>query len=148
MSELRETFLAAGWGKDTLQKILAARMSLDQTFYNFCTDIITSNNLLAHGPLHLTDECIKEQVFNNMTEDLCDKLEESSDELVEINKLPLQKWLNAISEIDIKMVKAIKRNTKHLAVELEKEEKKRRNLASSSHNANTTVNTSSSTDHR
>jgi len=147
MGELCETFLPAGWGKDTLWKILAARMSLDQTFYNFCTDIIMSNNLLAHGPLYLTDECIKEQVFNNVTEDLHDKLEESPDELVEINKLPLQKWLNAISEIDIKMVKAIKCNTKHLAVELEKEEKKRRNLVSSLHNVNTTVNTSSSTDH-
>ena len=55
-------------------KILTARMSLDQTFYNFCTNII---NLLASGPLHLTDKHIKEQVFNNITEDLHEKLEES-----------------------------------------------------------------------
>ena len=147
MGELHETFLLADWGKDTLQKILAARMSLDQTFYNFCTNIITLNNLLANGPLHLTDKHIKEQVFNNVMEDLHDKLEESPAELVKINKLPLQKWLNAISKIDIKTVKAIKRNAKCLAVELEKEEEKRRNLVGSLCNTNTTVNTSSSMDH-
>jgi len=64
-------------------------------------------------------------------------LEESPAELVEINKLPLQKWLNVISKIDVKMTKAVKQSAKHLALEMEKEEKeKKRHLTGPSQSAN------------
>ena len=53
MSELHETFLPANWDKDTLQKIVATRMTLNQSFYDFCTDIVTLNRLLAGSPLYL-----------------------------------------------------------------------------------------------
>jgi len=70
MIKLHESFLPADWDKDTLQKILAARMSLDQSFNNFCTEIMTSNNLLRDGPLYLSEDCVREQIFNNITKDL------------------------------------------------------------------------------
>ena len=145
MAELHETFLPMDWAKDTLQKILAACMTLDQSFYNYCTDIITSNNLLAGSPLHLSEECIKEQIFNNITEDLREKLEESPTELATLNTLPFQKWLNTSSKADVKMAKAIRWNMKHVALELEKEEKKKRNLSGLSRGAS---NLSGSTDNR
>jgi len=137
MSELRETFLPKDWAKDTLRKILAARMTLDQSFDNFCTEIVTSNNLLDGTPLHLSEPRMKEQIYNNITEDLRDKLEDNETELAALNKLTFQKWLNAINEADIKMAKAIRRSMKHVALELEKEEKKKRNLSGPSRNANT-----------
>jgi len=137
MSELRETFLPKDWAKDTLRKILAARMTLDQSFDNFCTEIVASNNLLDGTPLHLSKPRMKEQIYNNITEDLRDKLEDHETELAALNKLTFQKWLNAISEADIKMAKAIRRSMKHVTLELEKEEKKRRNLSGPSRNANT-----------
>lgn len=124
MSELQETFLPMDWQKVTLRKILAAWMSLDPSFDNFCTDIISSNNLLASGPLYLTEDHVREQIFNNMMEDLREKLEESQTELAALNVLSFQKWLNAISETNIKMAKAVKRSAKRVALELEKEEKK------------------------
>ncbi|KIJ91664.1 hypothetical protein K443DRAFT_14206 [Laccaria amethystina LaAM-08-1] len=108
MAELHETFLPTNWAKDTLQKILAAHMTLDQSFYNFCTEIVSSNNFLVGGPLHLSDLRIKEQIFNNIMEDLHKKLEESPAELETLNTLPFQKWLNVISEVNVKMAKAIK----------------------------------------
>jgi len=64
-------------------------------------------------------------------------LEELASKLAVLNKLPLQKWLNAISETDTKMSKAIKCNAKHIALELKKEERKKRNLSGPSHTANT-----------
>jgi len=137
MSKLHETFLPKDWAKDTLRKILVARMTLDQSFDNFCTEIITSNNLLDGMPLHLSEPRMKEQIYNNITEDLWDKLEDNETKLAALNKLTFQKWLNAISEVDIKMAKAIRRSMKCIALELEKEEKKKRNLSGPSRNANT-----------
>ena len=116
------------WAKDTLQKILAACMTLNQSFYNFCTDSITSNHLLTGGPLHLSEKRIKEQIFNNIMEDLQEKLEESHAELETLNAFPLQKWLNTISKVDVKIAKALEWNMKCVVLELEKEEKKKRNL--------------------
>jgi hypothetical protein len=121
-------------------------MSLDQSFYNFCTDIVTSNNLLAGGDLYMDEKRIKEQIFNNMTEDLREKLEESATELAALNALTFQKWLNAISETDIKMAKAVKRSAKRVAMELEKEEKKKRHLTSPSVAASRNTNTNTATD--
>lgn len=147
MTELCETFLPSNWDKDTLRQILAARMSLDQTFNSFGTDIVTANSLLDGGPHYLTKDHVKEQIFNNLTEDLREKLEEDATELAALNKLELQKWLNAISEIDIKMTKAVKRSAKRVALELEKEEKKKsRSLTGPSRTANTSANTSTNSD--
>lgn len=89
MTELRETFLPSNWDKDTLRQILAARMSLDQTFNSFGTDIVTANSLLDGGPHYLTKDHVKEQIFNNLTEDLREKLEEDATELAALNKLEL-----------------------------------------------------------
>lgn len=55
----------------------------------------------------MSERHIKEQIFNNITEDLQEKLEESPAELETLNTLPLQKWLNAISRADVKMAKAL-----------------------------------------
>lgn len=70
MAELQETFLPTDWAKETHHKILAACMALDQSFYNFCTDMVSLNDLLAGNTLHLSEQRIKEQIFNNITEDL------------------------------------------------------------------------------
>ena len=97
-----QDFLPVDWDKDTLQKIPAARMSLNQSFYNFFTDIVTSNSLLVSGTLYLTEDSLKEQIFNNMTEDLPEKLKESAAELAAaLNALSFQKWLNTISKTDV-----------------------------------------------
>ena len=109
LSKLCGTFLLPDWDTDTLQTILAARMTLDQSFYNCCANIVTLNSRLA-GPLYLTEERIKEHIFNNMTQDLCEKVEKFTAMLAALNALPFQKWFNTISEIDISITKMIKEN--------------------------------------
>ncbi|KDR78151.1 hypothetical protein GALMADRAFT_46851, partial [Galerina marginata CBS 339.88] len=140
MAELREVFLPTDWDQEVLQKILNSRMATDASFFDWSTSIISANNLLVGRSVMLSEIRIHEQLFHNMSEDLREKLKESPAELTAINALSLQKWLNAISETDLRMVKATKRNAKRLAAELEKEDKKRRTLAAPSRSANTQTN--------
>ena len=93
-------------------------MTLNQSFYNFCVDIVTLNSRLAGGPLYLTEERIKEQIFNNMTQDLREKVQKSTTMLATLNALPFQKWLNTISKINIRITKMVNENdeSKNLGV--------------------------------
>jgi len=91
------------------------------------------------------EDQVKEQIFNNMTKDLHEKLEESPAALAVLNTLPFQKWLNAISKMDIKMARVVKCSAKCVTLELEKEEKKR-SLTGLSCAANTSVNASTNSD--
>lgn len=80
---------------------------------------------------------VHEQLFHNMTEDLREWLKESATKLAALNELCLQKWLNSVSKIDVRMVKAAKRSTKCVTAELEKEEQKRWALLGPSRTINT-----------
>ena len=117
MSELCETFLPADWDKNILRKIRTARMSINQSFYDFCIDIIMCNNLLTGGDLYMNEKHIRHHIFNNMTKGLHEKLEESPTKLAAMNTLHFQKWLNTIIEMDTKMVNALKWNAKRIATE-------------------------------
>ena len=131
MTELWEVFLPVHWDQDILQKILNSCMLSDSSFFNWSMSIISSNNLLVGRPVMLLEARVHEQLFHNMTEDLREQLKESTMELC------LQKWLNSISKIDVRMVKAAERSAKCVAAELEKEEKKRYALSGLLHTINT-----------
>jgi len=81
-----------------------------------------------------------------MTEDLHEKLEESSTKLAALNALSFQKWVNVVSKINVKMAKAVKCSAKCIAMELKKEEKKKQNLTGPSHTANAGVSTNADAD--
>ncbi|KAF8798986.1 hypothetical protein BYT27DRAFT_7319795, partial [Phlegmacium glaucopus] len=136
MTELHEVFLPTDWDQDVLQKILNSRMSLGESFFDWSTSIVSANNLLVNTPIKLSDERIREQLFHNMSDDLREKLKETPTELATLNLLTLQKWLNTVAEADVRMTKATKRSAKRVAMELERDEKKRRALSAPSRSYN------------
>jgi hypothetical protein len=76
LSDLRKRFLppTSSWAMDLYRWTVNSKMVQQETFEDFCTHIVTGNNLLEGDALHLSHENLRKTIEGNMSQYLADAI--------------------------------------------------------------------------
>lgn len=74
LSDLRKRFLPPAWAMDLYRQTVNSKMLSNESFEDFCTRVVSANNLLEGDPLHLSHNSLRKTIEGNMAQYLADAI--------------------------------------------------------------------------